>query len=100
MMSHHQSSLRSWLVYPNAITKRLEQRAGQAILQVLSQDFIETSCSSSQLSRIWSREIIISAYDEICWFARTIVPEHTYQMCQDFFSQLKKGTTAWFYGYC
>ena len=79
MTANIQHGLRSWLVYPHRLTDRLAKEAGEASLHVLNQGFVEG---------FWQRDILIMAKGEPCWYARTLAPESTYYICQDFFEQL------------
>ncbi len=85
-------SVQNWLVHPYSITDRLVEKAGEASLMVLTQGWDLICAWDKKIiddARVWRREILMLAQGEVCWYARTIVPELTYKNNQDFFEQLK-----------
>jgi chorismate--pyruvate lyase len=84
MKSSKSPYLHSWLVYPDSLMNRLKATAGESALEVIAQGF-NTDGFQSQW---WEREVIISAQQHACWYARTLAPISTYEACAEFFDQL------------
>lgn len=89
--------LYEWLVYPDSLTKRLLEKAGDAKVTVLAQEWYSVDWSNQWVSidsseKIWCREIMMLANGNACWYARSLVPEITYIRCSDFFEQLNVKT--------
>jgi len=87
------SYLHEWLIYPNSLTKRLLEMAGDAKINVLAQEWDSFGWTNQWVSinsteKTWCREILMSANGKVCWYARSLVPEITYVHCLDFFEQL------------
>ena len=84
-----------WLIHTTAITDKLVETAGEASLRVIRQGFQEATTWDQQnnhdetLLRVWCRDIEMSAHGRPCWYARTSIPEPTYQACQVFFEPLQ-----------
>lgn len=91
------SHLYEWLIYPDSLTKRLLETAGDAKITVLAQGWNSVDWSNQWVAinpseKIWCREIMMSANGGACWYARSLVPEITYARCSDFFEQLNSKT--------
>ncbi len=89
------ASLAEWLAYPDSLTERLQDKAGHAKLQVLRQQWERANWWDKQVfhvleGQVMHREIVMYANDEPCWYARTIIPEATYQAGSSFFNRLQK----------
>jgi chorismate--pyruvate lyase len=85
-----ETSLRDWLNYKQSITQRLALKLGDAKVDVLAQGFEDCESTLSHSTRIWRREVVIRSHGLVYWYARTLVPELTFTMCEDFFSQLQE----------
>lgn len=83
-----------WITHPTSMTEKLRLAAGQAKLQVLRQqwdlpnwwDVHHVKISDKS---VMHREILMSADEDACWYARTILPHTTYQSNPLFFDQLQ-----------
>lgn len=75
--------LHSWLISQQSLMDELARQAGEARLSVIRHDEGVSS------DFIWQREIVVSANQEPCWFARTVAQERCYENCIDFFEQLR-----------
>ena len=89
------AKLLPWLSHPFAITDRLRDRTGEAVLQPLNQGWIAPDAWDSQhisldKPSIWRREIIMLAHQQVCWYARSLFPEMTYRNHPAFFAALKE----------
>ncbi|KTD20812.1 4-hydroxybenzoate synthetase [Legionella lansingensis] len=90
------AELLPWLIYEQSLTDKLKREVGEAKLSVLKQrwnspiwwDRFILDLSPSQL--VIHREILMCANDTTCWYARTIIPEHSYQANPGFFARLKQ----------
>lgn len=88
------STLLPWLTYQLSLTDRLQDIAGHAHLQVLRQHWREASWWDKHVLQIEGddvlhREILMWVGQNVCWYARTIIPKATYQADSLLFSRLK-----------
>ncbi len=88
------SSLLPWLTYRQSLTDRLHVIAGNTCLQVLGQQWESPNWWDKCVLHINSdtvlhREIVMWAGQDACWYARTIIPKHTYHSDPLFFSRLQ-----------
>lgn len=99
---HHQGAhaprqLMPWLEHVQSLTAKLKHIAKDASLEVLSQH-VEPSDEwdhtvlglANQL--VIHREIVMSAWEVPCWYARTILPMDTFNAHQLLFDRLKTET--------
>ena len=89
------ATLEPWLTHPHSLTERLIMKAGHAHLNVLRQSWQATDWWDKQMfqvqdSTVWHREIVMTASDEPCWYARTIIPRTTYEANEKTFDRLQK----------
>ena len=87
-------SLTPWMTYEGSLTKRLETKAGNSCLQMLEQvwelsDWWDKYVLNLESECVLRREILMCAFDEPCWYARTIIPQTTYEAEPLFFSRLR-----------
>lgn len=74
--------LQPWLDCTESLTDKLRNEAGDAHLDVISQNLIPVSWWDAYVLKITARsvmqrEIVMSAHGNFCWYARTIIPEDT-----------------------
>lgn len=88
------TKLLPWLIHPAAITDKLREVAGDAVLKLLNQSWT-TSGSWDQehlnlpeQQSIWCREIVMLAHNEVCWYARSVFPKSTFTHHPEFFAAL------------
>lgn len=87
--------LQPWLDYTESLTDKLRNEAGDAQLDVISQNFIPVSWWDTFVLKITARsvmqrEIVMSAHDNFCWYARTIIPEDTLKANDRLFDRLQQ----------
>ncbi len=83
-----------WLVYEKSLTKKLNDTAGDARLDVLDQrwespDAWDLIVLKLNTTSVMHREILMWAFDSPCWYARTILPDATFQANTALFNRLK-----------
>lgn len=86
------AALQRWLDYPTSITDRLKAYHAEVQLTCLKQTWdTPDAWEKMHLSdtSIFRREILMSAGQHTCWYARTIIPQETYQLEASRFSRLK-----------
>lgn len=88
------SALLPWLTYQNSLTERLQAKAGNTYLDVLGQDWHaptiwEKEVLSISDKSVFCREIVMQAFTTPCWYARTIIPQSSYEAGIDIFVRLK-----------
>lgn len=86
--------IESWLKHQAALTAKLKTEAGEAQLKVLKQHWVmpnwwDKFTLGLQTSLVIHRDILMSAQQQPCWFARTVVPELSYHTMPSFFARLK-----------
>ena len=84
-----------WVTFQGALTEQLKQTAGDARLDVIGQRFEYADAWDKQVLRIENdrvlhREIVMYAWSDPCWYARTIIPDTTYQADLVFFDRLQQ----------
>jgi len=84
-----------WLTYTDFLTEKLRSLTGNAVLQVLANRWEPPSdWDKNRLgvtsTEILNREICMKSHDEVCWFARTVLPIETFNSAPDLFNRLKK----------
>ena len=89
------SAILPWSTYQSSLTARLKVIADDARLDVLSQrwespDAFDTAVLHLNDKSILHREILMWAWDNPCWYARTIIPSPTYHIDTVLFNRLKK----------
>ena len=83
-----------WINCDTFLTEKLKNKAGDARLQVLTHcwdeanewDMKSLSIPKDPLIR---REILMWAWDDICWYARTLIPSSTYHANPLLFDRLQ-----------
>ena len=88
-----------WLNHKDSLTANLKVLAKNVNLQVLNQGWKGSSwCDKEVLSmqgiKLFIREILMSADGEPCWYARTIIPDTTYNSSTFFNRLYKEALTA------
>lgn len=83
-----------WLIYEDSLTELLQSKAGHTRLQVLGQqweaaDWWDRHVVQMANQTVFHREILMWAGQEACWYARTIIPETTYNAEPLFFNRLQ-----------
>lgn len=83
-----------WLVCESSLTNKLTAAAGDARLEVRSQcwesaDEWDLVVLKLDATEVMHREIVMSAFDIPCWYARTILPVATYHANIQLFDRLK-----------
>lgn len=91
----HPEKLIPWLLYEKSLTEKLKSTTGDASIQVLEfglrrPSWWDKKVLGIQEKLVFVREIVMYSHEISCWYARTIVPETTYQVHQDFFASLEK----------
>lgn len=83
-----------WLTHQDSLTEKLKTKAGCARLHVLKQQWVDAdwwdkNALTIQDDQVLHREIIMWANDVACWYARTIIPQKTYQAAPALFDRLQ-----------
>ena len=83
-----------WLVYEQSLTQKLKIAAGDARMEVLDQrwdvpDVWDKNVLNIENTNVMHREILMWAWDTPCWYARTIIPDTTWQDNITLFDRLK-----------
>ena len=83
-----------WLTYEGFLTKKLHQLTGDTSMQILShamhsrlwwdQYMLGVTCAS-----VVHRDIVMYAQQQACWYARSIIPQTTYDAAPQWFARLK-----------
>ena len=89
--------LYDWLRQSSSITEKLLHQSGDANIRVLNQSFRKTGWwdhYSLGLNHddVFVREILMLSHHKPCWYAKTIVPNKTYQSHLELFKQLQTGS--------
>jgi chorismate-pyruvate lyase len=87
--------LDAWKNHQQSLTDKLNIAAGEAHLTVLSQQWQSTGWWDKYMLRIhdntvFCREILMAAHGIYYWYARTIIPEQSYQANPHFFARLEQ----------
>lgn len=77
------NNLISWLTYQEMLTTKLYNCSQNTSLKVLKHDFFKSNWWDRYVLGISShsilhREVVVSAWNIPCWYARTIIPKETY----------------------
>lgn len=91
------AKLLPWLLHQRSLTNKLSAIAGEATLKVHDQSWQILPREDREVlkinsERVYQRNITMSACERVCWFARTIIPETTYQEHKFFFARLATET--------
>jgi len=83
-----------WLLHEESLTEKLSDAAGDARLDVLDQrwespDAWDLIVLKLNTTSVMHREILMWAFDSPCWYARTILPDTTFQANTALFDRLK-----------
>lgn len=84
-----------WLTRRHSLTQKLKQRAGEAELRVLNQFWRkpnrwEHGLLQPGIQQVLHRDIVMRAHGVFCWYARTILPDVTYQRDSVLFERLNQ----------
>jgi chorismate lyase len=87
--------LLSWLKCTTYMMEQLYAKSGNADLKVLQQSWEPTNNWDRQVlsldeDSVLHRDIVVSAWDYPCWFARTILPKTTYDAHLSLFERLSQ----------
>lgn len=85
--------LQQWLDYPVSISDRLKNKSGKIRLEVLTHSWsypldIWDHIILQSTTLFFRREIIMWANQHACWYARTLIPQTTYEIHKKFFNDL------------
>lgn len=91
-------SLFEWLSMTQAITPQLALRQNEVRMEKLVQAWVEPNWWEvhviNQHQPLIRRDILMWAEAQPCWFARTMIPESTYQRAPEFFDRLQQEPLA------
>jgi len=97
MMANHseKQGFDPWMTYQGSLTNKLKETAGDARIELLGQGLElandwEKEFLSITDSQVFRRDIVMWAFDKPCWYARTMIPDKTYQANLAFFGRLRK----------
>lgn len=86
------ASLLPWLTHTQSLTEKLKHAAGETSMKVVSQGFKQDWWSQHVLelasAPVLQREIVMYAQGRACWYARTLIPNTTWQDNLALFAQL------------
>lgn len=85
-------TIQAWLDYPTSITDRLKIYHPNVHLVCLKQAWFTADAweqTTIDAANLFRREILMYAGEHACWYARTMIPEHTYTQEQVRFARLK-----------
>lgn len=90
-------NLLPWLTCTDMLTKKLFALSQNTNLQVIKHEFSHCDWWDKYVLGIDSdevlhRQVLISAWDVPCWYARTIIPRKTYIKHEKLFAMLKNKT--------
>lgn len=89
------ASLQEWLMHNTSLTEKLYEKSGHTRLDVRLHEW-KPRCwwSTYYLNissyRVLTREILMYSQDQPCWYARTLIPEHTYERSKALFNRLNQ----------
>ncbi len=91
------ANLISWLTYTEMLTARLYKVSNDTSLKVLQHDFVNCSWWDKYVlgivgDSVLHRQVLISAWNLPCWYAKTIIPKETYVNHKKLFTMLKNKT--------
>lgn len=83
-----------WLTYQDSLTDHLREKAGTCRLQILNQQWISPQwwdyrVLSIDAKSLLHREILMHAGQDICWYARSLIPDTSFEADAAFFNRLK-----------
>ena len=83
-----------WLTYEKSLTERLQSIAGEARMDILQEEWVASNWWDKYVLGIdnepaFHRDILMWVKQDPCWYARTIIPQSTYQANQTLFNRLK-----------
>lgn len=86
-----------WLKHETSLTNKLRQMAGEAHLVVLKEgvrhvDWWATHVLGLEPQTVFQREIMMFSGQIACWYARTIIPHHTWCAHETMFKRLERET--------
>ena len=89
------SFLMPWVIHQDSLTERLHSKSGHTRLEVLKQcwelpDWWDKHVLRIDSDAVLHREILMWAGQEVCWYARTIIPKTTYQVDTLLFNRLQE----------
>ena len=84
-----------WLTYTDFLTEKLQKLTGHAKISVLSNRWEKPSQWAKNKLGVMStwvlnREICMKSQNDVCWFARTILPIETFELDPSLFNRLKE----------
>lgn len=87
-------SLLPWLTHQSSLTEKLITEVGEAKLEILNQNWVKPNWWDKftlglSVESVMHREILMSAWQTPCWYARTIIPDFSYHANHTFFERLK-----------
>lgn len=92
--THAPNELIEWLLYKDFLMTKLKNLCEKVTLQVISQDWIKKSWWEKHHLNISTeflcREIIMKGDENICWYAKTLLPKTTYDNYLELFARLDK----------
>ena len=94
-MAYPPQYLLSWLTCTTYMMEQLYAKSGNADLKVLHQNWEPTNDWDRQTlalsdELVLHRDIVVSAWEHPCWFARTILPRSTYDAHLSLFERLNQ----------
>lgn len=93
MVSDPPQYLFPWLTCRTNLTEQLHAKSGDTALHVIQQTWEQANAWDRQMlslqpGQVLHRDIVVRAWQRPCWFARTILPEKTYQAHLSLFERL------------
>ncbi|OGV27934.1 MAG: hypothetical protein A3E88_06865 [Legionellales bacterium RIFCSPHIGHO2_12_FULL_35_11] len=90
-------ALLPWLTHTELLTKKLFDKSGDTSLKILREHNVKASWWERYVLKldsdmVFHREILTYAYDQPCWYARSILPHVTLQKHNELFVRLKRET--------
>lgn len=85
-----------WLEHEHSLTEKLKNITGHAVIKLLKQEWESPNwwdkfaLGLNQISSVLHREILMISKNEVCWYARTIIPASCYDANVEFFSRLRQ----------
>ncbi|MBN9230124.1 MAG: 4-hydroxybenzoate synthetase [Legionella sp. 40-6] len=85
----------AWLNWQASLTDRLRELTGEAEVQLLKQQWLNTdfwarSMLSIKDTMVFQREILMKSQGISYWYARSIIPKSCYDLEADFFQRLNE----------
>ena len=85
--------LKPWLLTSESLTKRLRASLPDVSINLLNANWDNTTwwdkyILNIQYERAYIRQVIISSATNQCWFARTVIPQATYEKRASLFANL------------